>query len=193
VRQVVPQLACQDLDAVLRLFLALSAEASTGDPAAFLAAGRERAEALLASKKRAKGDSHPELPVRAFAAWLFAQSDVYHRLTGRGRPVRSLLDVDMVVASLVGPSDDAILPFDEPTWMDGVGEAIYERSGALGRAIGSGAARLAAGLGRSRVPSPGCRQKVTSDEAPDIEAPDLDDDLEARFAALERSMSGDGR
>jgi len=185
-------LACQDLDAVLRLFSALSREGTAGEqePADFFAACRERAEGLLARKQRASGDSHPEIPVRAFAAWLFSQSDVYHRLTGRGSAARPLLHVDMLLASLVGPSEDAVRPFDEPTWMDGVGEAIYARSGAVGSAIGDRAARLGAALRGAPAPAPRRTEEVASDEDASGDDPELDD-LEARFAALEQRM-GDG-
>jgi hypothetical protein len=185
-------LACQDLDAVLRLFSALSDDpAARGrDPAELLAASRERAEGLLASRKRATGDSHPEMSVRVHAAWMFAQSDVYYRLTGRGAGTRSLLDVDMILARMVGPSDDAILPFDEPTWMDDVGEAIYEKSGALGKSVARRAAQLAVTLHGARAAPIGGDAVAGADE-PDVDRVELDD-LEARFAALERSV-GQGR
>jgi hypothetical protein len=97
----------------------------------------------------------------------------------------------MVLARLVGPSKDAVVPFDEPTWMDGVGEAIYERSGALGKAIGEHAATLGAALGRRRTPAlRRAEASVEREDAP-FDDPTLDD-LEARFAALERRMGGDG-
>jgi hypothetical protein len=183
-------LARQDLGAVLRLLAALSGDASERDrtPADFLAACHERAQGLLAKKERARGDSHPEVAARGYAAWLFWESDVYRRLTGRGPGRRPILDVDMAVASLVGPSDDAVVPFDEPTWMEGVGEAIYARSDAIGRAIGARAARVGAALRTERAPRPA---RVEVEEEPELR--DLEtDDLEERFAALERRMGGGG-
>jgi hypothetical protein len=185
-------LACQDLDALLRLFAALSTEASARvSTSAFLAVSKARSEDLLANKQRAKGDSHPELLVRAFGAWLFSQSDVYHQLTGRGSGTLSLLDVDMRLAQLVGPDEAAIVPFDEPTWMDGVGEAIYARSGTLEKTIGDRVAKLGAALGGAPAPAPPRREEIDEDEESDLDEPELDD-LEARFAALERRMRAGG-
>ena len=159
--------------------------------AAFLVVGRERAEQLLACKQRAKGDSHPEFLVRAFGAWLFSQSDVYYQLTGRGAGTRTLLDIDMRLAQLVGLNEEAIVPFDEPTWMDGVGEAIYERSRAAGKAIVDRTAKLGAVLGGPRAPALPRPEEIDEDEASSIDDPEMDD-LEARFAALERRMRDSG-
>lgn len=185
-------LACQDLGAVLRLLSALSDEASArASTAAFLTASKQRSDQLLASKQRAKGDSHPELLVRAFGAWLFSQSDVYYQLTGRGAGTRPLLDIDMRLAQLVGPNEAAIVPFDEPTWMDGVGEAIYERGRTVGEAIGDRTAKLGAALGGARAPAKARSEEVDEDDGPAVDEPELDD-LEARFATLERKMRGGG-
>jgi hypothetical protein len=182
-------LACQDLDAALRLFAALSDDPPESErtPDQLLAAWQQRAEGLLARKKRARGDSHPEAAVRGYAAWLFWESDLYRSLTGRGPGRRPILHVDGALAKLVGPSDDAVLPFDEPTWMDGVGEAIYEKGGALGRAIGDRAAKIGEALRGGRAPLP--PRPVEVDEEPDPGDPGMDD-LEERFAALERRMGG---
>ena len=185
-------LACQDLGALLRLLAALSSEASARvSPAAFFAVAKERSEHLLVNKQRAKGDSHPELPVRAFGAWLFAQSDVYYQLTGRGAGTRPLLEVDMWLSQLVGPNEEAIVPFDEPTWMDGVGEAIYDRSRTVEKAIGDRAAKLGAALGGTRAPAPARTEETVEDEEPAVDEAELDD-LEARFKALERRMRDGG-
>jgi hypothetical protein len=181
-------LACQDLDALLRLLAALSDEAPGMDAAPFLAACKDRVREVLARRQRAGGDSHPEIPVRAFAAWLFSQSDVYRRLTGRGTGSRPLLDIDMELARLVGPNEDLGPPVDEPTWMDGVGEAIYAQSSALGKALGDSAAKLGAALGNARRPPPPQRSEEPLEDAGDSgDEPEMDD-LEARFAALEREM-----
>jgi hypothetical protein len=177
-------LVCQDLDAVLRLFSSLSgSEAGDRGAAELLASSRARAEDLLACKKRAIGDSHPELSVRAYAAWLFSQSDAYYRLTRRGPCSRTLVEIDMALASLVGPSDDAVVPFDEPTWMDSVGEAIYEGSEKMGRAIGQRAATLTARLrdGRARR-RPESHQVAGDEPVAESEV----DELEGRFVELER-------
>jgi hypothetical protein len=176
-------LACQDLDAVLRLFASLSGSAGGQDMGDFLASSRKRAEDLLGRKKRATGDSHPEMAVRAYAVWLFSQSDTYCRLARRGPGSRPLLEIDMALASLVGPSDDAVVPFDEPTWMDGVGEAIYDGSERIGRAIGQRVAQIGATLrgGSER------RAPPQDDPLADVE----DDDLEHRFRELERRMASE--
>ena len=75
--------------------------------------------------------------------------------------------------------------------MDGIGEAISERSGALGKAMGSHAARIGAALGGGRRGHAKRPAEEVREEASPVDAPEMDD-LEERFAALERSMSGDG-
>ncbi len=181
-------LACQDLGALLRLFASFSDDVSVREqkPSSFLIGSKKRADELLACGQRAEGDSHPEIAVRAYAAWLFSESDAYRRLTRRGSGGRSLLEIDMRLAGLIGPDEDRFRPVDDPTWMDGIGEALSERSDALGKALGSHAARIGAALGgtraRAKPPADERREKASAVDVPEM------DDLEARFAALERSM-----
>jgi hypothetical protein len=193
-------LACQDLDAVLRLFASLSPSAAVEDTEGFLASSKRRAEDLLGRKVRASGDSHPEMAVRAYAVWLFSQSDAYRRLTRRGPGSRPLRDIDMALASLVGPSDDAVEPFDEPTWMDGVGEAIYEGSDRIGQAIAQRVAQIGAtlrGVPDRRAPGSAPDRPPPQPRAPERDAEDdpvaevEEDELESRFRELERRMASE--
>lgn len=181
-------LACGDVDTVVALFARLSDdEAGRGlGPHAYLAAAHGRAEELLARRERAAGDTHPELAVRAHAVWLFSQTNTYRRMTGAGPRSKDILDVNMELAQLVGPAkiarDDPAA--DEPSWFEDVGEAIYERSAALGRAVGEHASRLVAlALGRGAQP-PDVQRAESGDDAVDIGEAEIDD-LEQRFRDFE--------
>lgn len=204
-------LACQDLGAALRTFMILSGEepepALAGCEEAYLTRSHDRVKELLARRERGDGDTHPEYAVRAFALDAFGQSAPYRALTGRGAGTRSLAEIDRLLERLVGPwesADDEGLPDLPPSLM----EQAEERLGALrGRArevTASGLANLRRvsrdaieGAARSlRVArgadgSCGDREREALEEG-DAEADPDADDLEKRFADLERraSMSG---
>ncbi len=102
-------LACRSLDAVLRLEMActtgLPTEALTWDPRAYLAQCTELMEACLRDGTYAQGMSHPEHNLRAWAAWLFSESDVYRSLTGDGPGTRPLAEVDALIGKVLGGGD----------------------------------------------------------------------------------------
>ncbi len=99
-------LACQDLDAALRLEMVavtgLSGDALTWDTQAYLEQSRQLMEQTLARGQRALATTHPEHSLRAWALWLFSETDVYRTLCGRGSGQRSLVEVDELVARALG-------------------------------------------------------------------------------------------
>jgi len=99
-------LACRDLDVVLRLEMAsttgLPTHALTWDTRAYLAQCTELMEQCLREGTVAQGISHPEHNLRAWAAWLFSESDVYRDLTGNGPGTRTLADIDALLGKVLG-------------------------------------------------------------------------------------------
>ncbi len=97
--------ACGDLDALLRLEMiattGLPASALTWDTKAYLAQAKELIEASLAEGEATLGVTHPEHSLRAYAAWLFSESDVFGALTGRGGGGRTLAEIDAVLAKIL--------------------------------------------------------------------------------------------
>lgn len=101
-------LATRDLDAALRLEMAsatgLSADALTWDTTAYL----EQCTALIAETREAgehsRGVTHPEHGMRAWALWLFSETEVYAELTGAGPATRTLADIDAEIAEVLGAS-----------------------------------------------------------------------------------------
>ncbi|MBP9202687.1 MAG: DUF4011 domain-containing protein [Kofleriaceae bacterium] len=95
-------LACQDLEAALRLEMitisGLGAGALTMDTQAYLAQCRELVEYELEHGARAYGGTHPAHGLRAYAAWLFSETRTYQALTGKGPGIRDLADVDDFIA-----------------------------------------------------------------------------------------------
>lgn len=91
-------LACGDLHAMLRLEMitltGLPSDALTWDTEAYLAQSVALMEECLASGDPVYGGTHPEHSLRAFALFLFSQTDVFKELTGRGPGSRLLEDVD---------------------------------------------------------------------------------------------------
>jgi len=57
--------------------------------------------ARAANQERSHGSSHPEHSVRAYAAWLFSETDLYRSITGAGPATRTVEEVDGVLASLL--------------------------------------------------------------------------------------------
>jgi RecA/RadA recombinase len=112
-------LASRDLDSLLRLEMVattgLPAEELGGDTAGYLAQCRELVESCLAHGDTAQGVTHPEHGVRAWAAWLFSESDLYHQLTGCGPGTRSIDEVDSLIEQVLRrPGLDGTFQYLEP-------------------------------------------------------------------------------
>lgn len=108
-------LACRDLDAALRLEMmaatGLSGDALTWDTNAYLAQVKELVESCLAAGDGARGLTHPEHGLRAYALFLFSESAEYRSMTGLGQGTRTLEDIDAVLARFLA-RDDLDLDFD---------------------------------------------------------------------------------
>jgi RecA/RadA recombinase len=102
-------IACRDLDAALRLEMiattGLSGESLTWDTAAYLAQSRELMERTIGRGEAALATTHPEHSLRAWALWLFSESDVYRRVTGSGPGTRPIADVDAAITQSLGAPD----------------------------------------------------------------------------------------
>jgi RecA/RadA recombinase len=99
-------LATRDLDAALRLEMAtttgLSAGELTWDTQAYLAQCTALVEDMQAEGGQAMGTTHPEHGLRAWALWLWSETDVYKELTGLGPGTRTAEDVDAAIAKVLG-------------------------------------------------------------------------------------------
>ncbi|MBN2801249.1 MAG: DUF4011 domain-containing protein [Deltaproteobacteria bacterium] len=99
-------LAVQDLDAALRLEMAvttgLASSELSWDTGSYLAQCRALIEGDAGKGERARGLSHPEHGLRAWAVWLFSESDRYRDLTGRGPGTRPLAEVDRAIVAALG-------------------------------------------------------------------------------------------
>jgi hypothetical protein len=108
-------LACRDLDAALRLEMmaatGLSGDALTWDTNAYLAQVKELIENCLAAGDGARGLTHPEHGLRAYALFLFSESAEYRALTGLGPGTRTLEEIDAVLERFLA-RDDLDLDFD---------------------------------------------------------------------------------
>jgi uncharacterized tellurite resistance protein B-like protein len=80
----------------------LAADSLTWDTQVYLGQSRALMEATLAEGDTALGTSHPEHSLRAYAEWLFSESDLYRRLTGRGPGTRPIAEVDQVLLRILG-------------------------------------------------------------------------------------------
>ncbi|MCB9660757.1 MAG: DUF4011 domain-containing protein [Sandaracinaceae bacterium] len=113
-------LACQDLPGMLRTQMSvttgLPVSALTWDTDAYLAQCRELMEACLEGADQARSGTHPEHHLRAYAVWLFSESDVYHALTGKGSGQRPIADVEDTLATILGRPelDVAYDPLEAP-------------------------------------------------------------------------------
>ncbi|TKC94174.1 AAA domain-containing protein [Polyangium fumosum] len=112
-------LACQDLHALLRLEMisttGLPGNALTWDTEAYLAQCKELIEQCLREGSGTLGVTHPEHNLRAYAAWLFSESDLYRSLTGRGPGSRSMADINAVLAKVLAvPGFDTSYHMLEP-------------------------------------------------------------------------------
>ncbi|MBL4688737.1 MAG: DUF4011 domain-containing protein, partial [Nannocystaceae bacterium] len=107
-------LACQDLDAALRLEMiattGLAGDALTWDTKAYLDQCRELMEAIANKGEKALTTTHPEHSLRAWATWLFSETDVYKQLTGKGPGTRTLAEIDARIQAMLGTASiDAVL------------------------------------------------------------------------------------
>jgi hypothetical protein len=105
-------LACQSLAAHLRLEMicttGLHGDALTWDTDAYLAQCRELIETALREGDTARGRSHPEHGVRAWAAWRFFETREFQSLTGIGPGSCSLDEVNAEITRVLAlPSLDA--------------------------------------------------------------------------------------
>ncbi|MCC7412304.1 MAG: DUF4011 domain-containing protein [Gammaproteobacteria bacterium] len=112
-------IATRDLDALLRLEMVattgLPADALGGDTAGYLVQCRELVEGCLASGDAAHGVTHPEHGVRAWAAWLFSETDLYRELTGLGPGTRAIADVEALIERVLRrPGLDGSFQYLEP-------------------------------------------------------------------------------
>ncbi|MFT5585253.1 MAG: RecA/RadA recombinase [Cognaticolwellia sp.] len=99
-------LACQDLEAALRVEMVLTTGLATDelqwDTKAYLAQSKALIEMTLAAGESARGSSHPEHGVRAWAVWLFSETALYKELTGQGPGTREMADIDALIAQALG-------------------------------------------------------------------------------------------
>ena len=54
--------------------------------------------------EQAHGLSHPEHGMRAWAAWLFSETDLYKEFTGKGPGTRSSGEIDAEISQILGAS-----------------------------------------------------------------------------------------
>ncbi len=103
-------LACQDLDAMLRLEMVtltgLSGDALTWDTDAYLAQCKDLMESVLAAHGSVYGSTHPEHNLRAYALWLFSETRTYRDLTGKGPGTRTLAEVDELLWKFIADDED---------------------------------------------------------------------------------------
>jgi hypothetical protein len=112
-------LACQDLDVALRVEMMLTSGLDStalnwvsGD---YLRQCQELMEDYLERGETVLGFTHPEHSFRAYAAWLFSESDAYARLTGQSPGFLSIGSVNATLCRLVMPKGFALkAPDDTP-------------------------------------------------------------------------------
>jgi len=102
-------LATGDAESMLRLSMivttGLPPGALTWDTQAYVAQARELMESLEKSGKSVAGLTHPEHSLRAFAIWLFSQTDVFSALTGAQGADLTLNAVNERLQRLLGQVD----------------------------------------------------------------------------------------
>lgn len=98
-------LACRDVDAVLRLemhsAIGRGANNIKLDTASYLKQARELAEGILDGDLRIQGATHPEHYVRAYAEWLFSETDLYASITGTKNAGRPIAEVNAICTRLL--------------------------------------------------------------------------------------------
>ncbi|WP_041525005.1 AAA domain-containing protein [Gilvimarinus agarilyticus] len=114
-------LGCGSLDGALRLSMAvvtgLPSNELNWDTDAYLEQSKALIDYMRKEGETAEGTSHPEHGLRAWAQWLFSETDVYRELTGLGPGTRTLEDIDREILEVLGTPhielDDA-QTFEEP-------------------------------------------------------------------------------
>ena len=114
-------LAAGSLDGALRLSMVvvtgLPSTELNWDTEAYLEQSKALVDYMRKEGETAEGTSHPEHGLRAWAQWLFSETDVYQELTGAGPGTRRLEDVDREILEMLGTPhiqlDDA-QAFEEP-------------------------------------------------------------------------------
>lgn len=101
-------LTCQDLDAALRVEMVLTTGLATDelqwDTQAYLAQSKALIEETLKAGESARGSSHPEHGLRAWAVWLFSETALYKELTGQGPGTRTMAEIDALISKALGAS-----------------------------------------------------------------------------------------
>jgi hypothetical protein len=177
-------LAVEHLDTVLRAEVAFTSGLGSGvgdDPAGYLDECRRLMEARLETGQLARGTTHPEHALRAYAHWLFSESDVYFEATGHGTQRFPIAEIDARLAKLLGHVEVAAPsvvtappPPQQPVDNDTPAPQLTER-GVVDRFV-DGVKRV---FKTEEEPEP------VYDDSP-IDMSDLGDDLADRFAELEK-------
>ncbi len=101
-------LASRDLDVHLRAHMigasGIPMRELTWDPRGYLEQARKLMDETLTKGETAKGFTHPEHSLRAYAAWLFSETEVYADLVGLEKaPTRTLSQVNTALRRLLNP------------------------------------------------------------------------------------------
>jgi hypothetical protein len=190
-------LACRDIGAVLRL--EMRAAAGKGrivlDTDAYLAQARALVADLGKSGAGTFSRTHPEHYVRAYAEWLFSESDVYASITGEGPGTRRLEDVDEELRALLRipvESEPALESAAPSPSVAKVADAEQTREAASSAHDGLRRFRTDAGDRIARLFAPAKRAKPAESATPPAASSDTPD-LVAQFAAHVREKRGASR
>jgi len=99
-------LACRSLGTALKLQMrgvAGNVREIELDPKGYLSQCRSLADVALSSGAPMLGTTHPEHLLRAYATWLFWESDLHRELTGKGPGKRTMEEVDATLLRLIDP------------------------------------------------------------------------------------------
>lgn len=88
---------------VMVLASGLPSSALKGGPRAYLDQCKALMEELLDKRDSALEGTHPEHALRAYAAWLYSETDAFAELTGAGPATRSIDDVNVTLGKLLLP------------------------------------------------------------------------------------------
>ncbi|WP_394824973.1 M48 family metalloprotease [Pendulispora albinea] len=196
-------IACRNPEAVVRMATILGGIENVW-PAEWVESIRKSrmyAEAVSNRHRHAIGDSHPEVIIRIYATWLFSESDVYRALTGLGPATCSLEEIDSRLHALIGPyaaaEDRGLPPEGEPPLIDRASDVLTGAAERLREAFTKTIRNVP-----TRITVPRARRdnvdradpdrdllKEASEELERELERETSDDLERRFAELERSSN----